>query len=175
MAGSNQTLKVAAQMILHIKEGRISFVADLSGAYRLCTVNPDGRFDVALLLGAIVRTGELVHFFAARNAGHVLGPRLTRAPRRRVIKPTISQNGGSMKQADIVGIHAVALSATLLLAGLPGYAQSSRPETPDHAHKHHHYQLIDLGTFGGPNSGLPGSKNPSIQVVRSRVLRTLLF
>jgi hypothetical protein len=59
------------------------------------------------------------------------------------------------------GIGAMAISgvlpATLALAGLTGHAQSNGTATPDHASSHHHYQLIDLGTLGGPNSSFPGS------------------
>jgi hypothetical protein len=50
--------------------------------------------------------------------------------------------------------------ATLVLAGLPGYSQSNAQTTPDHARRHHRYQLIDLGTFGGPNSTLFGLTKP---------------
>lgn len=53
-------------------------------------------------------------------------------------------------------IFAIALMAHAV-AGLMGHAQSNGPATPDHARSHHRYQLIDLGTFGGPNSSFPGS------------------
>jgi hypothetical protein len=74
-----------------------------------------------------------------------------------------------MKPTSPFGIGAMALSAvlpaTLGLAGLLGHAQSNGLATPNGAGSHHHhYQLIDLGTFGGPNSILPGaieSINPS--------------
>jgi len=66
-----------------------------------------------------------------------------------------------MKPTLLSGIGAMAFSAvlpaTLALAGLTGHAHSNGPATPDHARSHHHYQLIDLGTFGGPNSSLPDS------------------
>jgi probable HAF family extracellular repeat protein len=49
-------------------------------------------------------------------------------------------------------------------------AQDSAPQS--HPHKHHHYQLVDLGsTFGGPNSNFdPGSGNdfgPFVSVLNS--------
>lgn len=73
-----------------------------------------------------------------------------------------------MKPAFVSGIAAMAFSgvllATLALAGSMGQAQSRGQANPDQARSHHHYQLVDLGTFGGPNSSLPGSiesLNPS--------------
>jgi len=66
------------------------------------------------------------------------------------MKPTLRSGMGAMAFSAV-------LPATLALAGLTGHAQSNGPATPDHARSHHHYQLIDLGTFGGPNSSLPGS------------------
>ena len=73
------------------------------------------------------------------------------------MKPTLLSGMGAMAFSAV-------LSATLGLAGLTAHAQSNGQATPDHARSHHHYQLIDLGTFGGPNSSLPDSiesLNPS--------------
>jgi hypothetical protein len=70
----------------------------------------------------------------------------------------------SMKTTVLSGDRGSSVVGRVVQAGLPGYAQSDGAATPDHARSHHHYQLIDLGTFGGPNSSLPGSiesLNPS--------------
>jgi len=75
----------------------------------------------------------------------------------------------TVKSNSLFGTGAMAFSAvlrvTLGLAGLFAHAQSNGPATPhEAASHHHHYQMIDLGTFGGPNSILPGaieSINPS--------------
>src|SRR5690348_2963675 len=40
-----------------------------------------------------------------------------------------------------------ALAVPMRLAAQDGTAQANKP-------KHHHYKLVDLGTFGGPNSGV---------------------
>jgi len=66
------------------------------------------------------------------------------------MKPTLLSGMGAMAFSAV-------LPATLALAGLLGHAQSNGPATPGHAPSHRHYQLIDLGTFGGPNSVFPGS------------------
>jgi hypothetical protein len=73
------------------------------------------------------------------------------------MKPALLSDIGAMASSAV-------LSAALALLGLMAHAQSTGPATPDHARSHHHYQLIDLGTFGGPNSYFPGSLesvNPS--------------
>jgi len=45
------------------------------------------------------------------------------------------------------------VAAVTLIAGLAMPVRLAAQDKPEHNHKHHHYQLIDLGTFGGPNSG----------------------
>jgi probable HAF family extracellular repeat protein len=66
-----------------------------------------------------------------------------------------------VKSRTLTCITAMSLFATLAvlvrLAAQDGTAQASKP-------KHHHYQLIDLGTFGGPTSGL----NFGTEVVNNR-------
>jgi probable HAF family extracellular repeat protein len=43
-----------------------------------------------------------------------------------------------------------------LLAVLAIPAQLAAQDKPDHKHLHHHYKLIDMGTFGGPKSYING-------------------
>jgi hypothetical protein len=51
----------------------------------------------------------------------------------------------------------IALTCALLTVG----RTSARAQTA----KHHHYKFIDLGTFGGPKSGVNGE--PSVQVINN--------
>jgi hypothetical protein len=51
---------------------------------------------------------------------------------------------------------AAALAVPVRLAAQDGTAQANKP-------KHHHYQLIDLGTFGGPTSGLSRFHFPAVR------------
>jgi probable HAF family extracellular repeat protein len=43
----------------------------------------------------------------------------------------------------------------LLFAALALPLRLAAQDKQDHNHRHHHYRLIDIGTFGGPNNGLP--------------------
>jgi len=52
-----------------------------------------------------------------------------------------------MKFAKLNCITAIALFTLLAIP-----VQLAAQDKQDHHHMHHHYQLIDLGTFGGPNS-----------------------
>src|ERR1700751_1042865 len=53
----------------------------------------------------------------------------------------------TMKSKTLASFTMMTLFATLAIpVGLSGQKQNDEP-------KHHHYKLIDLGTFGGPNSG----------------------
>src|SRR5271169_6115714 len=50
------------------------------------------------------------------------------------------------------------ITATALLVALAMPAGLAAQENQNHNsdHQHHHYKLIDLGTFGGPQSWAPG-------------------
>jgi probable HAF family extracellular repeat protein len=54
-----------------------------------------------------------------------------------------------MKAKKMTYIAVVGLLAVLTIPTV-----SSAQHKQDHPHQYHHYQLIDLGTFGGPNSGV---------------------
>jgi probable HAF family extracellular repeat protein len=53
-----------------------------------------------------------------------------------------------MKSTRLTGI----LAMTLLVVALPGLLAAQDDTKPDQHHGHHHYQAVDMGTFGGPNS-----------------------
>jgi probable HAF family extracellular repeat protein len=57
------------------------------------------------------------------------------------------KKGENMKSRTLICVTAIAL-LTALAVPLRLAAQDKQ----DHNHKHHHYQLIDIGTFGGPAS-----------------------
>jgi probable HAF family extracellular repeat protein len=49
------------------------------------------------------------------------------------------------------------ITALTLLTALAIPVRLAAQDNQDHKHKHHHYKLIDMGTFGGPNSGFQES------------------
>jgi probable HAF family extracellular repeat protein len=51
------------------------------------------------------------------------------------------------------------VTATAFLAVLAMPFRLAAQDTQDHRHKHHHYKLIDVGTFGGPGSSIVESQN----------------
>src|ERR1700676_5121106 len=57
--------------------------------------------------------------------------------------------GGSMKRKALAISIAITLFAALAIP-VQALAQEQKE-----ARKHHHYRLVDIGTFGGPNSFLP--------------------
>jgi hypothetical protein len=64
----------------------------------------------------------------------------------------------NMKSRYLMFTTALALFAALALP-----VRLAAQDSPDHHRPHHHYQLIDLGTLGGPASyiGKEGSTAPS--------------
>ena len=53
---------------------------------------------------------------------------------------------------EIVKKNLTIYIALTLLAALATAAGLVAQDNPDHKHRHHHYKLIDMGTFGGPES-----------------------
>ena len=66
-----------------------------------------------------------------------------------------------MKPRTWMWMHVVSLFAALAVP--VGMAAQDNP-SPDHKRKHHQYKLIDLGTFGGPNSFVNG---PTVPILSS--------
>jgi probable HAF family extracellular repeat protein len=58
----------------------------------------------------------------------------------------------------------VVAGALLAALEIPVQLAAQEKTEPDHPHQYHHYQLIDVGTFGGPNSFLwaPGLFRPGV-------------
>jgi probable HAF family extracellular repeat protein len=67
-----------------------------------------------------------------------------------------------MKTRTWMWTTVVYLFATLAMS--VGMAAQDNP-AQDHKPKHHHYRLIEIGTFGGPSSSVPG---PSVKLVNDR-------
>jgi hypothetical protein len=66
---------------------------------------------------------------------------------------------------EILGGLATWVTALTLFVALALPVASSAQEPKEEKKEHHHYKLVDIGTFGGPNSGLSG---PSFQILNSR-------
>jgi hypothetical protein len=65
-----------------------------------------------------------------------------------------------MKLATLTCTTAIALFTGL---ALPLHLAAQNKQ--DHTHKHRHYQLIDMGTFGGPSSLF---SNPDSRAINNR-------
>src|SRR5580704_98440 len=75
-------------------------------------------------------------------------------PLRRSRHHDKAQGGVRMKPEKLMCITAIALFAGLAIPA--GLAAQDKQEHNNH-HKHHRYKLIDLGTFGGPQSWVFGA------------------
>jgi probable HAF family extracellular repeat protein len=74
----------------------------------------------------------------------------------------VSGSGSSVESSDAKGntmksnLRCVAVMATFALLTIPGWVtaqeQAKEEHHKHHNHKHHHYKIIDVGTFGGPQS-----------------------
>jgi hypothetical protein len=69
---------------------------------------------------------------------------------------------GDMKSRVWSFAAALTLFATLAIP-----VQLAAQDKQDHPHQYHHYQLIDLGTFGGPNTNFV-SQGVGAQVLNNR-------
>src|ERR1700730_4896866 len=56
------------------------------------------------------------------------------------------------------------LIAMTFFAALAITVRLTAQDNRDHRHKHHHYKLIDMGTFGGPNSSFPSLNRRGVVV-----------
>jgi hypothetical protein len=64
-----------------------------------------------------------------------------------------------MKSGTLILVTAVTLFAALAIP-----VRLAAQDSQDHKHKHHHYKLIDMGTFGGPNSSFPSLNRRGVVV-----------
>jgi probable HAF family extracellular repeat protein len=67
-----------------------------------------------------------------------------------------------MKSLRLTGIIAMTLFALAMPVSLAAQDNANRHSH----HKHHHYQLIDIGTFGGPNSSFAGNP-PEVRLLNN--------
>jgi hypothetical protein len=65
----------------------------------------------------------------------------------------------SRKLTCVAAVTFVVLAITVRLA-----AQNKQ----DHHHKYHHYKLVDLGTFGGPNSSVSIEPDQNVSTALER-------
>jgi uncharacterized membrane protein len=61
------------------------------------------------------------------------------------------------------------VAGTLLAAlEIPVQLAAQEKTEPDHPHQYHHYQLVDVGTFGGPQSWLPSTSPARIGLLNNK-------
>src|SRR5260370_826209 len=63
------------------------------------------------------------------------------------------------------------ITAIMLFAALAMPLRLAAQDEQDH-HKHHHYKLVDLGTFGGPSTYLPDPGNGGFKALNNRGMIT---
>jgi probable HAF family extracellular repeat protein len=61
----------------------------------------------------------------------------------------------TFKERFVKSRFLICITAITLFAALAMPVRLAAQDNRDHLHKHHHYQLIDMGTFGGPASFVP--------------------
>src|SRR5579859_116984 len=66
--------------------------------------------------------------------------------------PALDLQGKALRGGNMKSRFLMLVAAIVLFAALAVPVRLAAQDKPEHNHKHHHYQVIDIGTFGGPQS-----------------------
>src|SRR5215471_18374506 len=90
------------------------------------------------------------------------------------MKTNSNLNTGLLNTRLLLGFALFSVGLLMALAGLSESVSGTIAATPDGNthHRHHHYELIDLETFGGPQSYVAGDGNGGSRVLNNRATLT---